>query len=178
MIVFLHVISPSTLFALTTAPSSPPAFLSVVATGPYSLNISWVQPPIIHHNSPLTGYKITYNMEGENEMEFDTPDADMLYYILDDLYSFMPYEVKVAALNDAGIGPFTTTEVAYTDKTREHTVVYVSAIHVSYSVYVSMLLTLKTTMLLLCCVACLSFFQSHNLPYAIVLLLPYSSTSC
>ena len=133
MIVFLHVISPSTLFALTTAPSSPPAFLSVVATGPYSLNISWVQPPIIHHNSPLTGYKITYNMEGENEMEFDTPDADMLYYILDDLYSFMPYEVKVAALNDAGIGPFTTTEVAYTDKTREQTVVCVSAIHVYVS---------------------------------------------
>ena len=108
----------STTLVYITAPSDAPEFVYVMAAGPYGLNVTWTQPPIIHHNSPLTGYKITYNLDGGNEVDIDITDTTSLFYVIDDLIPYMAYDVKVAALNDVGIGPFSDLFSAYTDKTR------------------------------------------------------------
>ena len=112
-------ISPYHILICITAPSDIPEFVYVMDAGPYGLNVTWTQPPIIHHNSPLTGYKITYNLDGGNEIDIDIADTTSLFYVIDDLIPYMAYGVKVAALNDVGIGPFSDLFNTYTNKTRK-----------------------------------------------------------
>ena len=80
-----------------------------MAVNATAILVSWETPPIIHHNSPLTGYVIIYydlsSPGGGDEMRSTIMDPTVLTASIVNLEPYSPYDVQVAAVNDAGAGP-------------------------------------------------------------------------
>lgn len=91
------------------APSSPPLNVAAVAVNATAISVSWKSPPIIHHNSPLTGYVIIYSdlssPGGGDEVEVNIWDPTVFTTVLFNLEPYSLYDVQVAAVNEAGAGP-------------------------------------------------------------------------
>ena len=109
-IVFLHFHDFHTFcFHFITAPSSPPLNVTAVAVSATTILVSWETPPIIHHNSPLTGYVIIYSdlssPGGGDEMRSSIMDPTVLTALIVNLEPYSLYDVQVAAVNNAGAGP-------------------------------------------------------------------------
>ena len=107
----LHTFSwlPHSCFHLITAPSSPPLNVTAVVVNATTILVSWETPPIIHHNSPLTGYVIIYSdlssPGGGDEMRSSIMDPTVLTALIVNLEPYSLYDVQVAAVNNAGAGP-------------------------------------------------------------------------
>ena len=73
------------------------------------MTVSWETPPVIHHNSPLTGYDIIYSdisFLGDGvEVTNTILDPTVLTTLIVNLEPYSLYDVQVAAVNDAGRGP-------------------------------------------------------------------------
>jgi len=91
----------------STVPSSPPQNVMVTSVNPASLTVSWQQPPIIHHNGPLTGHVIQYTRVGSSNLMSVTVTSGTTYTI-SGLVALVIYSVRVAAKNVNGTGPFSS----------------------------------------------------------------------
>ena len=58
-----------------TVPSSPPYNIMITSTDPASLKVSW-QPPLQHHNVPITGYVIQYITDGSQDLFKDIKNVN------------------------------------------------------------------------------------------------------
>ena len=90
------------------APSSPPLNLTAVAVNATAIHVSWESPPTIHHNSPLTGFRLLYRTTtlGSTAMQIDASIPQQLHTVVVGLTPYTVYAVKAAVVNDIGIGPY------------------------------------------------------------------------
>lgn len=99
-------------------PSQAPERISGTPNSPTSIKIQWSPPPIDAHNGQLKGYTIRHKLAGyASDTDWYTKvvsDAAHLTYILDDLIVWQNYEIQVAAENDKGVGPFSSSIVVRT----------------------------------------------------------------
>lgn len=109
------------LISLLIAPSSPPLNVTVVAINATAISVSWEVPPIIHHNSPLTGYVVIYSdlTDPGGEVEVTIPDPTVFTTMIFKLEPYSLFDVQVAALNDAGTGPLSFEVTIETPKTSQ-----------------------------------------------------------
>ena len=89
-------------------PSAPPAPLPgapgyvSVTTGVGSLVVLWAPPP---GGAPVTGYVVQYReRSAASWLTAATTGAGVTYHTIDGLTGGRPYEVRVAARNDSGVG--------------------------------------------------------------------------
>jgi len=58
-------------------------------------------------NGIITGYKIKYKQKGKKRAQTATTDGNTLFMVLNDLDKGTEYQIKLAAINVNGSGPFT-----------------------------------------------------------------------
>lgn len=99
-------------------PSMPPENLTGTPKTSTSIAIQWSPPPVDSQNGVIKGYKIRHKLEGytgdSDWYTIDTPDAIHLTFVLDDLIVWQNYEIQIAAENDRGVGPFSSSIVVRT----------------------------------------------------------------
>ena len=102
----------------STVPGSPPQSITIVSIDPASLKVSW-EPPMESHNVPITGYVIQYVKDGTQEMIKDIKDISGTTHTISGLVACAEYSVKVAAMNDDSIGPFSESVVGISGEDSE-----------------------------------------------------------
>lgn len=99
-------------------PSMPPENLAGTPKSSNSIAIQWSQPPADSQNGIIKCYKIRHKLEGytgnSDWYTIDTPDAVHLTFVLEDLIVWQNYEIQIAAENDRGVGPFSSSIVVRT----------------------------------------------------------------
>ena len=102
----------SIIISFSPAPSATPDDLTFLNATSSSITLQWKVVPCIHQNGNITGYMIEYE-EIDNE---DTTGAfisivggqkEMTTGSITGLRPLTHYDIRVAAVNSAGIGPFT-----------------------------------------------------------------------
>ena len=104
------------------APSAAPDDLTFLSSTSSSITLQWKAVPCIHQNGNITGYMIEYEevnvggwtliVGGQKEMTTGS---------ITGLRPLIHYDIRVAAINSAGIGPFTNSSNASTSGITEHT---------------------------------------------------------
>lgn len=85
----------------------------LVSFGP-QLEISWQPPPTIDHNGALTAYQINYSRVGGSTITMTTSvGSTSTTYTLTGLVAHVDYSIQLAAMNNDGIGPFSTSVVLW-----------------------------------------------------------------
>lgn len=67
--------------------------------------VSWASVECFHHNGFITGYVIT--VTGVDDSEYLTSDTNSIE--IEGLTKHLQYTIRVAAINNAGAGPFSDT---------------------------------------------------------------------
>lgn len=86
-------------------PSSAPQNLTITATVPNELTVTWDRPPEIDINGVLTFYSLRYHIVGSEDYEFYTVNGNLESIALTGLDNYTSYEVFIAALSINGTGP-------------------------------------------------------------------------
>ena len=95
------------LVLLSTAPSGPPASITLVTVTLNSATVQWGEVLCPQRNGEITGYTVTGGMvEGTASVDVDARQAT-----ISGLTPSTQYTVSVAAVNSAGTGPTTTLPV-------------------------------------------------------------------
>jgi len=98
----------------------------VTSVNQASLNVSWQQLPIIHHNGPLTGHVIQYTRVGSSDMMSVTVTSGTTYTI-SRLVAFVNYSIRVAAMNVNGTGPFSNPVIQVSGQDGKLNIYYISS---------------------------------------------------
>ena len=93
-------------FSFSTAPSGPPTNIAVTSTTNSSITIQWGPVNCVHRNGHITNYTILYGIQGNGTLQTINVSADVSEVTITELEEFTRYEIKVAAVNSAGIGEF------------------------------------------------------------------------
>ncbi|MCG8529958.1 MAG: fibronectin type III domain-containing protein [Desulfovibrionales bacterium] len=99
-------------FSFSTAPSGPPTDIVVTNTTNSSITIQWGPVDCVHRNGHITNYTILYGIQGNETLQTMNVSADVSEVTITELQEFTRYEIKVAAVNSAGIGEFGVKTVA------------------------------------------------------------------
>ena len=95
------------------APSAAPTSVAIVDTSPTTLGLQWTPLDCRHANGEITGYSVSYGEEGsERRKTLTVHGATKASLSL--LRSSALYVVSVAAINSAGVGPYSDTIAAPT----------------------------------------------------------------
>ena len=91
----------------STAPSSAPRSVTVVAVDSTSVRVSWQPPPFENRNGIISGYHV--RVLGLNSQPDNTvlPPVNATMLLVEDLHPFYAYRFSVAA-ETVAIGPFST----------------------------------------------------------------------
>ncbi|CAL8139904.1 unnamed protein product [Orchesella dallaii] len=92
---------------LSDIPADFPHNFTVEPNSASSLRLSWLPPPIEFQNGQITGYKVKHKAKGRKRAETVTTDANTLALIIPDLEKSTEYQIRIAAMNVNGTGPFT-----------------------------------------------------------------------
>ena len=94
-------------------PSMAPVNISGTARLANSVSLQWSPPPADSQNGVIKGYKIRHKLAGyaanTDWYTNDAPEATHLNFLLDDLITWQNYEIQIAAENDKGVGPFSSS---------------------------------------------------------------------
>lgn len=91
--------------AIYPGPSSAPAITSVSASTLTSATVLWKRLDCMYRNGLITGHILRYNSESGMPHFIDTQNATSSYQ-LKGLTACTRYTLRIAAENEAGIGPF------------------------------------------------------------------------
>lgn len=95
-------------------PEGAPTIIDVTPLTTTSVHITWQAPPSESHNGDLLGYQVIFRqLSGEIEMQRLINDPNAVDYTLVSLIKFQNYEIKVAAFNSKGAGPFSRPETVF-----------------------------------------------------------------
>jgi hypothetical protein len=97
----------------STAPSAAPTSVAILDTSPTTLGLQWAPPDCLHANGEITGYSVSYGEEGSERRKTLTVHGTTTAS-LSLLKSSALYVVSVAAINGAGVGPYSDTIAALT----------------------------------------------------------------
>lgn len=97
-------------------PSMPPENITATPKSATSITVHWSPPPVDSQNGIIKGYKIRHKLAGyASDSDWypsdvsETTSNNLLAYTLDDLIVWQKYEIQVAAENDKGAGPFSSS---------------------------------------------------------------------
>ena len=97
-----------------TAPSAPPDSVIIDEIDSNSIYLSWTAPPLEYHNGDINGYNVTITAtNGEDHLTTFSATNSTRITSLD---PFTTYTVRVAAVTDVGIGPYSTAITFMTDE--------------------------------------------------------------
>lgn len=94
-------------------PSMAPENLAGSPRSSNSISVQWSPPPVDSQNGVIKGYKIRHKLAGyASDADWYTnevPEVARLNFVLDDLITWQNYEIQIAAENDKGVGPFSSS---------------------------------------------------------------------
>ena len=93
----------------------PPVNLTVEATTAESITLSWSPPDVQSQNGIITGYLINVTAIGTGATFQVSSTTTNL--VIQSLRPFTTYSFTIAAMNSAGIGPFSTPLTVQTNET-------------------------------------------------------------
>ncbi|XP_041113923.1 neuronal cell adhesion molecule-like isoform X14 [Polyodon spathula] len=99
-----------------TAPAAPdenPSKVEGAGNEPDNLVITWETLTGIQSNGPGLQYKVHWKQKDVDDDWTSVTVANVSKYIVSGTQTFVPYEIKVQALNDLGIAPEPSTVVGY-----------------------------------------------------------------
>ncbi|XP_021962804.1 neogenin isoform X2 [Folsomia candida] len=94
------------IVTLSDVPADTPHNVTVESASSTSIVVRWEPPPVEFRNGIITGYKIKYKQK-KKRAETVTTDGNTLFMVMNELEKGMEYQIKLAALNLNGTGPFT-----------------------------------------------------------------------
>ena len=98
-------------FTLCPAPSGAPASLTLGPVTANSVTLQWGAVPCLHRNGEITGYTvIARNSDGIAERSANI-NAAARQAVISGLTPSTQYTLSLAAVNGAGVGPFTTVSL-------------------------------------------------------------------
>ena len=90
---------------MNTVPSAAPTSVSVSKVTSSSITVQWEEVPCIHHNGNITGYLVQYGVVGSDSTQnMCVSETNTTIF---NLIESTTYTIKVAAVNDVGIGVYT-----------------------------------------------------------------------
>ncbi|XP_032066487.1 neural cell adhesion molecule L1-like protein [Thamnophis elegans] len=85
------------------APDKNPENIRIEASKPHEMNMTWEPLKPMEHNGPGLEYKVNWKQQDTNEWEEETVQKHFL--VLQNTPTFVPYDIKVQAVNKYGSGP-------------------------------------------------------------------------
>uniref|UniRef100_A0A8D2LWW6 Neural cell adhesion molecule L1-like protein n=1 Tax=Varanus komodoensis TaxID=61221 RepID=A0A8D2LWW6_VARKO len=85
------------------APDKNPENIRVEASKPHEMNMTWEPLKPMEHNGPGLEYKVNWRQQDVAEWEEETVQKHFL--VLQNTPTFVPYDIKVQAVNNFGSGP-------------------------------------------------------------------------
>ena len=92
-----------------TAPSAAPSNVTVTEVNDASIIVQWDMVPCIHQNSDITGYRVEYEEVDGIQVTISVSGGDVTEATITGLASSTNYSIRVAAVNDAGTGVFSSS---------------------------------------------------------------------
>ena len=90
------------------APTGAPVGLTSTSVESRSLSVVWGTVPCPHQGGPITGYRLHYS-SGSDSYTVNITGEEIRQYKLTGLTPFTNYSLQVAAVNDRGTGPYSST---------------------------------------------------------------------
>ena len=94
---------------LFTAPSAPPYSVTILNTTLFTITVGWDEVPCIYRNGNITAYRIVSSIKDTN-VTYNVSGSQRSV-IISYLQSDTDYSISVAAVNDAGVGNYSTITV-------------------------------------------------------------------
>ena len=97
------------LYSFSLAPSSPPTAVTTTDKTSSSITVQWRPVDCLQRNGDITGYSVQYGVQGSGSTQtvsFSGGDASEA--TISALTSSITYSIKVAAVNSAGIGAYSS----------------------------------------------------------------------
>ena len=95
-------------------PSAAPSSVLASAVITSSFTLQWEEVECIHHNGDITGYLISYGVDGDSSPR-QTVNALTTEQPITGLYPSTTYAIQVAAVNSAGTGVY-SDQISVTTK--------------------------------------------------------------
>ena len=93
---------------MSPAPSAPPDSVSVSEVTSSSITVQWEFVPCIHRNGDTTGYSLQYTGGGSTQT-MSVSGGDVTEATITGLTTSTTYFIRMAAVNDVGTGPYSST---------------------------------------------------------------------
>ena len=98
---------------LPPAPSAAPSNVRVTGATSTTVTVQWEMVPCIHRNGEITGYSVRYSGDGSTDTSF-VSGGGTRQTTISGLTPSTDYTIQVAAINDAGTGPYSNGMVQRT----------------------------------------------------------------
>uniref|UniRef100_A0A182M9B1 Fibronectin type-III domain-containing protein n=1 Tax=Anopheles culicifacies TaxID=139723 RepID=A0A182M9B1_9DIPT len=99
-----------------SVPGAPPRNVTVEATSPTTINVSWLPPPVERSNGAIVYYKVFFVEVGRSDSEATVTTLNSTSIVLDELKRWTEYKIWVLAGTSVGDGP---RSYPYTVRTHE-----------------------------------------------------------
>ncbi|XP_038108964.1 tyrosine-protein phosphatase Lar isoform X4 [Culex quinquefasciatus] len=86
-------------------PGAPPRNITVEATSPTTINVSWLPPPVERSNGAIVYYKVFFVEDGRTDAEATVTTLNSTSLTLDELKRWTEYKIWVLAGTTVGDGP-------------------------------------------------------------------------
>ena len=96
----------------SAVPSAPPSSIDTSST-PTTITVQWEMVRCIYRNGEITGYSVRYSGGGSTDT-MPVMGGDNRQATISGLTPSTDYTIEVAAVNDAGTGPYSTGMVQRT----------------------------------------------------------------
>ena len=93
------------------APSAAPVDLIFLSSTSSTISIQWEAVPCIHRNGRITGYIIRYKEVCGGVFINESVNGDQREANITGLQSSTFYDIRIAAVNSVGTGPFTSIDL-------------------------------------------------------------------
>lgn len=90
---------------LHLVPGAPPRNITVMATSPTTISVSWLPPPVERSNGRIIYYKVFFVEVGRADSEATITTLNKTHIVLDELKRWTEYKIWTLAGTSVGDGP-------------------------------------------------------------------------
>ena len=119
-----------TIIILSIVPGAPPQNLTAESVAIGTIQLSWNPPRSDRQYGIITGYSITYQINGSSESPMNVNTSNVTSFEIMGLKSNTNYSVTIAAINGAGTSMNVTAVVVMTIPNRECILITMYCVHV------------------------------------------------
>ena len=92
----------------------PPSYITIADVTTSSVTISWGMVECIHCNGDITGYSVQFTEHGNQMSRTQFVPGEATTHTISAFTPSTSYDIKVAAVNKAGIGVYSTQTTTFT----------------------------------------------------------------